>query len=104
FVKAALAAGNATLSGTEGASVISFTALGKYKVDGTIDAQNMVTKIETKRPDPVLGDTDVVATFSDYKDFNGVKFPGKIVVTEGGFPSWELAITSVMPNVPLDLP
>jgi glyoxylase-like metal-dependent hydrolase (beta-lactamase superfamily II) len=104
FVKAALAAGNATLSGTEGASVISFTALGNYKLNGTIDAQNLVTKIETKRPDPVLGDTDVVAAFSDYKDFNGVKFPGKILITEGGFPSWDLMITSVMPNAPLDLP
>jgi glyoxylase-like metal-dependent hydrolase (beta-lactamase superfamily II) len=104
FVRAALAAGNATLSGTEGASVISFTALGKYKLDGTIDAQNLVTKIETKRPDPVLGDTDVVATFSDYKDFGGTKFPAKIVVTEGGFASWDLTITSVTPNAPLDLP
>jgi glyoxylase-like metal-dependent hydrolase (beta-lactamase superfamily II) len=104
FVRAALAAGNATLSGTEGASVISFTALGNYKLDGTIDAQNLVTKIETKRPDPVLGDTPVVAMFSDYKDFNGVKFPGKIVVTEGGFPSWDLTVTKVTPNAPLDLP
>ena len=92
------------VSGTEGASVISFTALGNYKLDGTIDAQNLVTKIETKRPDPVLGDTDVVATFSDYKDFNGVKFPGKIMITEGGFPSWDLTITGVTPNAPLDLP
>jgi glyoxylase-like metal-dependent hydrolase (beta-lactamase superfamily II) len=104
FVKAALAAGNATLSGTEGASVISFTALGNYTLQGTIDAQNLLTKIETKRPDPVLGDTDVVASFSDYKDFNGVKFPGKILVTEGGFPSWDLTVTNVTPNAPLELP
>src|SRR6266705_105668 len=46
FVRAALAAGNATLSGTEGASVISFTALRNYKLNGTIDAQNLVTQIE----------------------------------------------------------
>lgn len=104
FVRGALAAGNATLSGTPEASVISFTALGKYKLDGTLDAQNLITKVETKRPDPTLGDTDVVATFSDYKDYRGIKFPGKIVITEGGFPSWELSITSVTPNAPLDLP
>ena len=104
FVRAALAASNATLSGTPEASVISFTGLGKYKLDGTLDAQNLVTRIETKRPDPILGDTDVVARFSDYKNYGGTKFPGKIVITEGGFPSWELNITSVMPNAPLDLP
>jgi glyoxylase-like metal-dependent hydrolase (beta-lactamase superfamily II) len=104
FVRAALAAGNATLSGTEGASVISFTARGNYPLQGTFDAQNLLTKIETKRPDPVLGDADVVAAFSDYKDFNGVKFPGKILITEGGFPSWDLTITNVTPNAPLEMP
>src|SRR5512145_665808 len=57
FLKAAAAAGNATLSGDEGASVISFTALGKYKVDGSIDAQNHVTRVATKIPNPVMGDT-----------------------------------------------
>ena len=104
FVKGAMAAGNATLSEKEGADIISFTALGKFKVDGTIDAQNLVTKVETRIPNPVLGDTDVVATYADYKDFSGIKFPTKIVITEGGFPIWDLTITSVMPNATLDLP
>ena len=103
FLKGAAASGNATLSGTEGASVISFTALGKYKVDGTIDAQNHVSKVETKIPNPVLGDTDLVATYSDYKDFSGVQFPTKILVEQGGFPLWDLTITSVTPNAALDL-
>ena len=84
--------------------MISFTALGKYKVDGTIDAQNHVTRVETKIANPVMGDTDVVATYSDYKDFSGVQFPAKILVTQGGFPLWDLTITSVTPNAPLDLP
>jgi glyoxylase-like metal-dependent hydrolase (beta-lactamase superfamily II) len=45
-----------------------------------------------------------VATFSDYKDYGGTKFPSKVVITEGGFPSWEMNVTSVTPNAPLDLP
>jgi glyoxylase-like metal-dependent hydrolase (beta-lactamase superfamily II) len=105
FLKGAVAAGNATLAeAADGTSTISYSALGEYTLKGTIDAQNMVTKIETKRPDSVLGDADIVATFSDYKDYNGVKFPGKIVVTEGGFPSWELTVNSVTPNAQVDLP
>ena len=104
FVKAGLAATDATLSGTETAPVISFTTMGKYKLVGTLDAQNMVTKIETKRPDTVLGDAEVVATFSDYKDFGGVKFPAKIAISDGGFPSWEFNTTKVTPNAPADLP
>jgi glyoxylase-like metal-dependent hydrolase (beta-lactamase superfamily II) len=104
FLKGAAAAGNATLSETEGFSVISFTALGKYTVNGTIDAQNHVTRVDTKIANPVMGDTDLVATYSDYRDFSGVQFPGRILVEQGGFPLWDLTITSVTPNAPLDLP
>ena len=32
-----------------------------------------------------MGDTDVVATYSDYKDFSGVQFPTKILIEQGGF-------------------
>ncbi len=107
FVKAAQAAGNATLaSAAEGAttSVISFTALGKYKVDGTIDANNLVTQVSTTMANPVMGDMPVVATYSDYKDSNGVKFPGKIAVQQGGFPAWELNISEIAANPGLELP
>ena len=67
--------------------MISYTALGKYKIDGTIDAQNHVTKVATKIPNPVLGDTDLVATYSDYKDFSGVQFPTKIRRDAGRLPA-----------------
>ena len=48
FVKGALAARNATLTRSRGTDVVTFTALGKYKVAGTLDAQHLVTKVETK--------------------------------------------------------
>ncbi|MEO8049101.1 MAG: MBL fold metallo-hydrolase [Acidobacteriota bacterium] len=102
FLKGALDSGNATLK-TEGGNVVSFTALGKYTVAGSIDGENMVTKVETTVADPVLGDLPIVATYSAYKDFNGVKFPTKILQTQGGFPVWELTISSVQPNTPADL-
>ena len=104
FIKGALASGNAMLTAGEGSNVVSFTALGKYKVDGTIDASNHVTAVETTIANPVLGDTKVVANYSDYKDFGGVQFPTRIRIDQGGFPLWELNVTSVTPNAPLDLP
>jgi glyoxylase-like metal-dependent hydrolase (beta-lactamase superfamily II) len=104
FLKGAASANDVVLSGTEGASVISYTAHGKYKLEGTIDAQSHVTKVATKIPNPVMGDTDLIATYSDYKDFSGVKFPTKILVEQGGFPLWDLNVTSVTPNAPVDLP
>ena len=107
FVKGALAAGNATLEpAAEGdtSSLISFTALGRYKVSGTIDANNMVTRVSTTVANPVVGDMAVVANYSDYKDFAGVKFPTKIAIEQGGFPAWELAISEVAANPGLELP
>jgi len=106
FVKGALGASDAMLTkAADGSSsVITFTALGKYKLAGTIDSQNLVSKVETTIADPVLGDTPLVTTYSDYKDYNGVKFPTKILQTEGGFPVWDITVTAVQPNAAADLP
>jgi glyoxylase-like metal-dependent hydrolase (beta-lactamase superfamily II) len=103
FLKAAAAASDAMLTEDEGSSRISFTALGKYKVDGTIDQANHVTRVATQIANPVLGDTDIVATYSEYRDFGGIQFPGKILIEQGGFPLWDLTINAVMPNAALDL-
>jgi glyoxylase-like metal-dependent hydrolase (beta-lactamase superfamily II) len=50
---------------------------------------------------PVLGDTPVEIAYSDYRDFNGVMFPARIVRTQGGHPVLELTITSVTANPPV---
>jgi hypothetical protein len=78
--------------------ILTFTA-GKNKIVGTIDAQNMVTKVDTWMPNPVLGDMPVETVFSDYKDFNGVKFPAHIVQTQGGFATLDLTVTNAQANV-----
>jgi glyoxylase-like metal-dependent hydrolase (beta-lactamase superfamily II) len=108
FLQAAVAAGNATVkSRTENGrkvNVVSFTAMNKFKLDGTIDSDGLVTKVETRFPNPVLGDMPYVFTYSDYKDFGGIKFPTKIVQSEGGFSVNELTLTSVQPNAPVDIP
>jgi glyoxylase-like metal-dependent hydrolase (beta-lactamase superfamily II) len=107
FLKGALASGNATVkSRTEAGkkvNVVTFTALGKYKVEGTIDSNNLVIKTETHVPNPVLGDTEIVTMYSDYKDWNGVKFPQKIVQIEGGYPVNEFTVDRVQPNAPVDI-
>jgi hypothetical protein len=97
FLKGALAAGDATLTEGEGYNMVSFTALGKYKLDGTIDGESHVTRVETTIPNPVLGDTKLAANYSAYRDFNGIQFPGKIQIDQGGFPLWDLNITTVTP-------
>jgi glyoxylase-like metal-dependent hydrolase (beta-lactamase superfamily II) len=101
FLKAAMENNAAAKKGAAG-TVVSFTT-GKFKVNGTIDAQNMVAKTETWLPNPVLGDTLVETTFSSYEDYNGVKFPSTIVQKQGGFPVFELKVTAVKANTGLTL-
>jgi glyoxylase-like metal-dependent hydrolase (beta-lactamase superfamily II) len=97
FLKAA-AENNATLTRGKKASVISFMS-GKHKVTGEINDQGLVTKVDTWIANPVLGDMLVDTTYSDYKDFNGVKFPLHIVQKQGGFATLDLNVTEVKANV-----
>ena len=106
WVKAAMAARPAmktsSLNGKP-VRVISFTADGKYTVNGYVNAQNLLEKTETWIADPVLGDVLVEASYSDYRDFSGVKFPGKIVQKQGGFPILDLTVNEVQPNAAVNL-
>jgi glyoxylase-like metal-dependent hydrolase (beta-lactamase superfamily II) len=101
FLKAAMENKAAAKKGAEG-TVVSFTT-GKFKVDGTLDAQNLVAKTETRLPNPVLGDMLVETTFSNYEDYNGVKFPTTIVQKQGGHPVFDLKVTTVKANPGLSL-
>ena len=59
-------------------TVVSISVLGKYRVDATINRQNMLQRIHTWVPDPVLGDMNYEHEFTNesYVDVgNGIKFP-----------------------------
>jgi glyoxylase-like metal-dependent hydrolase (beta-lactamase superfamily II) len=109
FIKAAQTA-NATVAtktvGSVKKTVISFTAPNKVKLEGTLNEQNLVERIETWFDTPVLGDTLFEAVFSDYKDFGGVKFPTHIVQREAGYPVLDVVVTEVKPNgaEPIEVP
>jgi glyoxylase-like metal-dependent hydrolase (beta-lactamase superfamily II) len=103
FVKAALANNAAsTPIGGDGVEV-SFTAGGKFRYVGVINARNQVERVSTWIDNPVLGDTLVETRFRAYKDFNGISFPVQITRSQGGYPVLDLAIQDVKPNPALDL-
>ncbi|HEY5617283.1 MAG TPA: MBL fold metallo-hydrolase [Vicinamibacterales bacterium] len=56
-------------------SVVSFVALGKYRVNGTINAQNLVQRVQTWVPNPVVGDMYYENVYTNYRDMGGVKVP-----------------------------
>jgi glyoxylase-like metal-dependent hydrolase (beta-lactamase superfamily II) len=97
FLRAA-AANNATSQPVEGGSEVSFTVGGKYRYVGRINANNEVERVQTWIDNPILGDTPVELAYSDYRDFGGIRFPGRIVRTQGGHPVLELTVSSAVKN------
>jgi hypothetical protein len=62
----------------EKVTVVSITVLGKYRVDATINKENMLQRIHTWVADPVLGDMNYEHEFTNesYIDLGGgVRFP-----------------------------
>jgi glyoxylase-like metal-dependent hydrolase (beta-lactamase superfamily II) len=99
FLKGA-AASNATVrAGRNGAQLVSFTAFnGKYTFTGTLNAQNLVEKVETKVSNPMYGDVALEAEYSNYRDLNGIRFPMRIVQRQLGYPTFDLRVSAVQPN------
>ena len=109
FIKAAMEADDATATQSmlEGRpmTVVSFTAMDKYRVNGTINAENLVDRTQTWIANPVLGDTIFDHRYSEYKDFGGVKFP-TVLHSHQGDPrlnaghNWkEVRVTTARANV-----
>lgn len=57
-------------------NIISFTALGKYRVNGTINADNLVERVQTRVANPVRGDINQEGEYTQWRDVDGVKWPG----------------------------
>jgi glyoxylase-like metal-dependent hydrolase (beta-lactamase superfamily II) len=80
FIKGAMAPGaNPTLVTRNEyggrVKVVSFMALGKYRINGTINPENLVQRVQTWIPNPVVGDLYYENVYSNYRDMNGVKVP-----------------------------
>jgi glyoxylase-like metal-dependent hydrolase (beta-lactamase superfamily II) len=104
FLKGA-AANNATVrAGTQrGQRVVSFRAFDRYTINGTINDQNLVERVQTTVANALYGDMVLEAVYSNYRDVAGVKYPMRIVQRQGGFPTLELTLASVQPNSPAAL-
>jgi hypothetical protein len=79
-------------------TVVTFTGDNKAPVNGYINDQNLVERVETRIDNPMLGDMLYESLYSDYKDYNGVKFPSHIVQNQGGWPLLDLTVSDVKPN------
>jgi len=71
-----------------------------YRVNGYIDDQNMVERVETWLEHPTLGDMHIESVFRDYKDFAGVEVPALITQKRAEWPVFEAQISRAIPNPP----
>jgi glyoxylase-like metal-dependent hydrolase (beta-lactamase superfamily II) len=85
------------VTGTQGKETYPTT------VSGYIDSANLVQKVEVMISHDFLGDIKWDAQFSDWKDFAGVKFPSKIVQRQWTPKIFELNVSNVRVNDPVNL-
>ena len=69
-----------------------------YVINGYVDDKNMIDHVETWLGENIMGDMQIVATYSGWKDFGGAIAPAKIVQTRGGWPFFEVDVTSAKAN------
>jgi glyoxylase-like metal-dependent hydrolase (beta-lactamase superfamily II) len=93
FIKAALADPNATVSDREFVGtgrtlkVVHFTTNGKWQATGEFNNQNMLERVVTWVPSPMMGDMQVEIRYSDYRDIgNGIKAPYHFHIHLGDHP------------------
>jgi glyoxylase-like metal-dependent hydrolase (beta-lactamase superfamily II) len=67
-------------------------------VNGYINDQNMVERVETWVEHAVLGDLHVDTSYSNYQDFGGLKVPARIVQKRAGLQTFDATITSASAN------
>ena len=118
FLKGALAADDLVAferneGGGERRWILAYT-VGRFRVQGSLNDQNEVVRLQTFVPNPFLGDMVEEKTYGAYEVFDGVKFPtnfhnhtnwdhelrpqGFFGVRDGGHNSFGITIDDVQPN------
>ena len=107
FVRQALKAQNAsvkseTIDGKK-YDAVTISTDGKDKLIGYFSSEGLLEKIQTWVDNNALGDMLVEYSFSNYKDYGGVKFPANLATRQWKVPVFELTVKEVRVNVPADI-
>lgn len=72
-----------------------------YQINGYVNDQHFVERVETWLGENIMGDMHIVATYSGWTDFGGgAMAPAKIVQTRGGWPFFQVDVTAATLNPP----
>jgi glyoxylase-like metal-dependent hydrolase (beta-lactamase superfamily II) len=84
-------------------TALKFREPGRFDAIVIVGADGLVQRVESRAPDAVLGEVDVVTRYSDYRDVGGVKFPGRIEQSMAGHPVLDVTVREVQPNAAVDI-
>ncbi len=70
-----------------------------YVVNGYINDENLLERVETWLEDNIMGDMHIVASYSGWRDFGGFIAPTAIEQTRGGWPFFEVAVVNAQANM-----
>ena len=87
----------------DGTTALVFSEPGRFNATAIVGADGLVQRVESRAPDAVLGEVDVVTTYSNYRDVGGVKFPGRIQQSMAGLPVLDVQVREVEPNAAVDI-
>jgi len=81
-------------------------SVGGQEFSGNFTGSGDVREVFTSIDSTVLGDTSIEFRYSDYQDFDGVRFPAHIERRVAGLPWYDLSVSAVRPNTakPFDVP
>lgn len=107
-VKAAYAAGDKTIVSTEGGATVITAPLGGplagMSVRATLDAKNLVTKVEARADNPALASLAMQMEYADYADhaevLTDIKTPGHLVGKRDGGTLFDLTVKTWETNNP----
>lgn len=89
--------------GGQNYGTLSFKVPGKLSATVWVDAAGLVTRIDSVMPNPVMGDTEVITRYSDYRKVGSIQFPMRIQQSQGGHEVLDLTVQQVQPNAPVDI-
>ncbi|HEY6513555.1 MAG TPA: MBL fold metallo-hydrolase [Burkholderiaceae bacterium] len=88
----------------DGSTALTFTEPGRFTATAIVGTDGLVQGVDSRVPDPVLGEVDVVTRYLNYRDVSaGVKFPGRIVQSMAGQPVLDVQVGSVEPNAAVEI-
>ncbi len=89
--------------GGKSLAVVTFTEPGRFLATAFINENYLVERVESRLPDPVLGDVASVTSYTDYRDQGGVQFPSRIQQSQGGHPTLDVTVKEVKASVPVEI-